>query len=73
MSAAALKVDNAFCLRKVIFLLVLAYPRETKREFLYYPEEDIAGRVFADCSSFLFRDEKIEDVMSYTYVPVAGT
>ena len=51
-----------FRLRKVIFP-VLAYPRETKRELLYYPEEDIARRVFTDYLSFPYRDEKIEDVM----------
>lgn len=72
MFVVVFKVDNVFCLRKVIFFFVLVYLREIKREFLYYLEEDIVGRVFIDCSSFFFRDEKIEDVMFYIYMLVVG-
>jgi hypothetical protein len=41
---------------------MLAYPRETKRKFLYYPE-DMVGSSFMVYWSFLFRDEKIKDGM----------
>lgn len=34
-----------------------------KDRALYYPEEDIARRVFTDYLSFPYRDEKTEDVM----------